>query len=369
MAAYFAVPPPRGVNPHHGRHHLRPSDGAHAPRYHGPPRPMALWGHPAHGAYGGLQPGPNERTTLAMAPGRSPAHPGAMQRHNIWDIPGSPGYLGHASGQPRPRSQDILEPPRQTARRNSPERQRGAPAGMGSSAGTYRSPLRPFAPRRGQGSHHTSGMQGGTLEQRQETRTPSRSRRRSRTPPPAARRVVFHEDTYRGHGGPNDLHAQRTSNTTDPRRPSKSLRTERAHIPSIPTPAERERQAALHTGPHRAADGASSSSATSLLGSAAGPLPGGQHATDTRPREPKAHQGPAQGVGGQPPQHPPPPRARREDTGPRPGHRPPDQPGPCTTGFPTPAATRPNRQGAEDAPQQREHDASGPGAGAEIRET
>ena len=56
MAAYFAVPPPRGGNPHHGRHHLWPSDVAHAPRHHGPPRPMALCGHPAHGAYGGLQP-------------------------------------------------------------------------------------------------------------------------------------------------------------------------------------------------------------------------------------------------------------------------------------------------------------------------
>ena len=32
----------------------------------------------------------------------------AMQRHNIWVIPGSPGYQGHASGRRRPRSQ---EPP------------------------------------------------------------------------------------------------------------------------------------------------------------------------------------------------------------------------------------------------------------------
>ena len=139
---------------------------------------------------------------------------------------------------------------------------------------------------------------------------------------------------------------------------SKRPRTERAHIPTIPTPAERERQAALHTGPHRAAKGASSSSPTSLPGSAAGPLPGGQHATDTRPREPAADQRPALGVRGQPSQHPH-PRAGRDDTGPGHGHRPPDQPGPCTTGFPTAAATRPNRQGAEDAPQQREHDASG----------
>ena len=35
----------------------------------------------------------------------------AMQDHNIWDIPGSPGYQGHASGHRRPRSQDVPEPP------------------------------------------------------------------------------------------------------------------------------------------------------------------------------------------------------------------------------------------------------------------
>ena len=45
----------------------------------------------------------------------------AMQRQNMWDIPGSLGYEGHASGHRRPRSQDILEPPRQTAPRNSPD--------------------------------------------------------------------------------------------------------------------------------------------------------------------------------------------------------------------------------------------------------
>ena len=142
----------------------------------------------------------------------------AMQRHNIWDIPGSPGYQGHASGHGRPRSQDAPPLSKQVARRNSPERQQGPLAGIGFPSGTYRSPLRPFAPRRGQGSPDTSGMQGDTPEQHQETRNPSRSRRRSCTPHPAARQVVFHEDTDRGHGGPNDLQAQRTSSTTDHRR-------------------------------------------------------------------------------------------------------------------------------------------------------
>ena len=72
----------------------------------------------------------------------------AMQRHNIWAIPGSPGYQGHASGHRRPRSQEVPEPPRQVARHNSPGRHQGPPPGMGSPSGTYRSPLRPFAPRR-----------------------------------------------------------------------------------------------------------------------------------------------------------------------------------------------------------------------------
>ena len=50
--------------------------------------------------------------------------PTAMQDHGIWEIPGSPGYGGHASGHRRPWSQDVPEPPRQAAGRNSPERQR-----------------------------------------------------------------------------------------------------------------------------------------------------------------------------------------------------------------------------------------------------
>ena len=69
----------------------------------------------------------------------------AMQRHNIWAIPGSPGYQGHPSRQRRPRSQEVAEPPGQTARHNSPGRQQGPPPGPGSPSGTYRSPLRPFA--------------------------------------------------------------------------------------------------------------------------------------------------------------------------------------------------------------------------------
>ena len=195
----------------------------------------------------------------------------AMQDHNIWNIPGSPGHQAHASGHRRPRSQDVPEPPRQAARRNSPEHPRGPPPGRGSPSGTYSSPLRPFAPRRSPGSPHASRVQGDTPEQRQETRRPDRSRRCSRTPPPAARTVVFNEDMDRDHGGPRDPQARRTSSTPDPRRRSKRPRTERTHIPTILTPAERERQATLQADPRQMAGETSSSSAASLPGSATDP--------------------------------------------------------------------------------------------------
>ena len=230
----------------------------------------------------------------------------AMQRHNIWAIPGSPGYQGHASGQGRPGSQEISEPLRQTARHDSPGPHKGPPSGVGSPSGTHGSPLRPFAPRRDRGSPHTPGMKGGTPDRHQEARNPDRSQRCSRTPPPAARRVVFHEGTNRGHGGPNHQPARQVSSAANPRRRSKRPRTERTHIPTFPTPNERARQAALHTGPRQATDGASSSSAASLPESPASQLPAGRNATDTRPRGPAADQRPEQGVEGRTPQSAPP---------------------------------------------------------------
>ena len=88
----------------------------------------------------------------------------AMQDHGILEIPGSPGYQGQTSGHQRPRSQDVPEPAREAARRNSPERPQGPPPGRGSPSGTYSSFLRPFAPRRSPGSPRASGVQGGTPE-------------------------------------------------------------------------------------------------------------------------------------------------------------------------------------------------------------
>ena len=75
-------------------------------------------------------------------------------------------------------------------------------------------------------------------------------------------------------------------------------RTKQANIFTVHTPAEREQQAALHRDPHQPADGASSSSAASLPGSAAGSLPGGQRTVDTRLRRRAADQRPEHGVGG-----------------------------------------------------------------------
>ena len=210
-------------------------------------------------------------------------------------------------------------------------------------------------------------MQGGAPERHQDTRHPGQSRHRSRTPPPAAGRVVFHEGMDRGYEGPDDPPAQQTSSAADPRRQSKRPRTERTHIPTIPVPAERARQAPLQTGPHQATDGASSSSAASLSGPAAGPLPEGRHAADTRPMGPAADQRPEQGVGGRTPQSPP-TQAGGDGTGPRHGHWPPRQLGPYATGRLTPAAMQPNRRGAEDAPQQRGHDADDPGEDQKMAE-
>ena len=347
MAAYFAVPPARGGNPHQGRHHLRPSDGAHAPRHHGSPRPVALCGHPAHGAYRGLQPGRNERATLAVAPTRSPAH---LYSH------ANAQHLGHPWISQLPGVR--LKPPATTVSRGprAPQGRRHAVTPNDATRGHHPGLVPPLArteapsdPRRDQGSPHTQCMQSGTPERHQETTRPGRPRRRSRTPPPAARQVVLQEDMDRGHGGPNDLNAQQKSSATDPRRRSRRPRTERAHIPTIPTPAERERQAALQTDPHQ------SRRPNVQLVCRLPPRVGGRPdawGTACRGHTAKVTRGPPKACtrgGGTTPQRAP-TQAGRGDTGPGHGHPPSNQLGPYTTGFPMPAATQPNRRGAEDAP-------------------
>ena len=135
------------------------------------------------------------------------------------------------------------------------------------------------------------GLHSGTPKQRQETGNPGQSRRRSRTPPPAARRVVFHEDMDREHGGSCDPHARRPSSTTDTRRRSKRPRTERTHITTILTPVERERQAALHADSHHAAEEAPSRAVMSRLPSPRHePQPGS--GTHHRPRGRPTTRGP-----------------------------------------------------------------------------
>ena len=247
----------------------------------------------------------HQRTALCVRP--------AMQRHNIWTNPWSLSSRGHASGHQRPQSQEVLEPPRQTARHDSPRRHKGPPSGVCFPLGTHGSRLRPFAPRWDQGSPHAPEMKGGapasrTPDRHQEARNPVRSRRRSRTPPPAARPVVFHEGGDRGSGAPSDPPARQTSPAADPRRRSKRPRTEGTQVPTIPTPAERAGQAAPQPGPHQAQDGASSSSAASAPASPASLPPGGRKVADARPKGPAADQQPEQGAGGRTAQSPPPPR-------------------------------------------------------------
>ena len=148
-------------------------------------------------------------------------------------------------------------------------------------------------------------MKGGTPasptpDRHQEATNPDRSGRCSCTPPPAARRVVFHEGADRGRGGPNNPPTRQTSPTADPRSQPKRPRTAQTHSPTIPTPAERARQAALHTCPHQATDGGSSSCAAPLPASTAGLLPGRQNTADTRPGGPAVDQQPDRGCGDDP---------------------------------------------------------------------
>ena len=229
-------------------------------------------------------------------------------------------------------------------------------------------PSRPFAPRRSQGSPHTSRMQGGTPEQRQATKNPSRSGRRSWRPPPAARRVVFREDTDRG------LEVPTTAAPNE------------HHLPPIPDASPR--------GPHRTSTQPHLSHTTRAraTGSAShGPPPGGRWSVQlVRHLSPRVggrpatggtarHGHTAKGTRGRPtvcrmggednPPNIPPLQAGCDDTGPEREHRPPNQLGLYTRGFLTPAATRQNRRGAGVAPQQREHDRSGAGADAEMTGT
>ena len=135
---------------------------------------------------------------------------------------------------------------------------------------------------------------------------------------PAAWRVVFHKGADRGRGGPDDAPARQASRTADPRRRSTRPRTERTHIPTIAMPAERARQAAPHTWPHQATEGASSSSAAPLPASPAGPLPVGQKTADARQGGPQQTTNPDRGWGDEPLKAPPRPSgvtAPAPDTG------------------------------------------------------
>ena len=276
----------------------------------------------------------------------------AMQSHNIWDIPGSPGYQGHASGRRRPRSLTCRSPPgRQRAvtpqsangghqpewvpplaRTEAPSdrsRRRGAQAVL--RPGGCKAARRSSARRQGPLAAPASGA----------------ARRLPRHGESSATRIRTEAMEVAPNSTPNGHHLPPTSDA-GPRGPAPNGRTS-PPFPRQSSASDRQRSVLVPTGQQTERP--------------AHPPPPSQ------PREPAADQRPAQGVGGQPPQHPPPPQAGRDDIGRGHGHRSPDKPGPCSTGFPTSSATRPSHQGAEDAPQQLEHDASGPGADAEMTGT
>ena len=202
--------------------------------------------------------------------------------------------------------------------------------------GTHGSPFRPFALRWGRGSLYALGMKGGMPDRHQEARNPDRSLRRSRAPPPAARRVVFHEgvDRLAGpigiicrgfpapvKGGPHraDAHprhsrAGRASATgSAPHQPPPG---NRRCIQLVPPPSSQSHQPVC-----RQRDGT--------------PQTRGQG-------DPQQTSNPNRGVGGRNPETPR-PRAGRDSTSPGQGQRPPDQPGQCATGLPTLAVTQSNR--------------------------
>ena len=271
-----------------------------------------------------------------------------MQQHDIWDIPASPGYQGHASGHRQPQSQDVPEPPRQAARRNSPERPRGPPAGMGSPSGTYRSPLRPFARR---GAQVVLTRQGGGAARHNSTR-------RQGTPAApaaaAARRLPRH--------GELSSMRMRTGTMEVPTTPAPNGR----HLPPIPDADPRGHAPSGRTSPPfspqqsasdwrrftRAPSGQQTERPAHPPPPSQGRRPTSCRGDSTPPtrshRSPRPTKSLPKGLGDGPPTNPP-PRAGRDDTGSGHGHRPLHQPGPCTTAFPTPAATQPNRQGAGGA--------------------
>ena len=244
----------------------------------------------------------------------------AMQRHNIWAIPGSLCYQGHALGHRRPRSQEVPEPPRQTARQDATRGHQPvwfphpahteAPSDHSPRGGTKTA----LVPRGCRAARQNSTRKQGTL-------TDSGAAAAGH---PAARRVVFHEGTDRGHGGlPANRHHLPPIPAAGPRGPAPSGRTS-PPFPAQQSERDRQRSTQATTRPQTVRP--------------ARPLPppqsrpplrcqGERNAAGTRPRGPAADQRPERGVGGQTPQSPPPPQAGRESTGPRHGHRPPDQAG------------------------------------------
>ena len=115
---------------HRAEPHAPPNTMDHPSQWHYVAiRPMAYMGTYSPDEMNGLHLLWHQRAALGIR--------AAMQRHNIWVISRSRGYLEHASGHRRPPSQEVPEPQRQTTRHDSPRRHQGPPPGVGSPSGTH----------------------------------------------------------------------------------------------------------------------------------------------------------------------------------------------------------------------------------------
>ena len=271
----------------------------------------------------------------------------SMQRHNIRANRGYPGCQGHASGYQRPRSQEVPEPPRQTARHDSPRRHQGPPPGAGSPSGTHRSPLRPFAPQWDRGSPHAAGMRG---ERPPRGRQMGTRKQGTLTDPGAA---AARHPPRRG-----ELYS--TGVRTEAVEAPTTRRPDRHHLPPIPGASPTGCAPSGRTSPpfpRRPSDCnrqrfTRAPSRQQTVHPARPPPPSQRHwlirrRGDRTPQtcgqgDTQQTSNPNRGRGDKPLKATPSLPAGRDTTSPGHGHLPPDQPGQCATRLPTLAVTQPN---------------------------
>ena len=168
-------------------------------------------------------------------------------RHNIWTIrtphtwgPPSPG---RTTGHQRQESLNTERPLKQMARTNhSQSLHRRAPV-VALPFSPEQSPLRPFTPppRPDHGDQRAPGTVTGqhstpTTKPQRGSRGSAGTQSQGRTPPSAARRVTFHDDTDSSQDGPGGRQIRQMSPTAEPQRQPESPRTGITQIPTILPP-------------------------------------------------------------------------------------------------------------------------------------